>query len=200
MLSSIRPALVIMVFFTVLTGLVLPICLVGAATALDPFRARGSILLRDGHPVGSALIGQNFAGAGYFHGRPSATVEPDPKDSTKTVPTPYAADNSAASNLGPTAKSLADRVRGDVAALKATAVPADAVTTSGSGLDPDISPENAALQLSRVAAARHLSEDALRTLVAQHTRAPFLGFVGGARVNVLELNLALDAAGSRPAG
>lgn len=194
LIQTVRPALVIMLAFTALTGLVLPLCMVGGAAVLDPFAAGGSILVRDGRPVGSALIGQQFTRPGYFHGRPSATTEPDPKDPSRTVPAPYAADDSAASNLGPTSRALVDRVRGDVAALHARTVPADAVTASGSGLDPDISPANAAAQVERVAAARHLSAARVRALVAERTAAPLLGFVGGARVNVLELNLSLDRA------
>ncbi|MCQ8278355.1 potassium-transporting ATPase subunit KdpC [Acetobacteraceae bacterium KSS8] len=191
MLSSLRPAFVTMLAFTALTGAALPLAIVGGAQILAPEKADGSLVIRDGQPVGSLLIGQNFTGAGFFHPRPSATVEPDPKDSSKTIPTPYAADNSAASNLAPTSKALIDRVRGDVAALHATSVPADAVTTSGSGLDPDISPENALMQADRVAAARHLATDQVRALIASHTQLPLLGFLGGARVNVLALNLAL---------
>ena len=191
MLSSLRPALVIMLAFTALTGAALPLALVGGAQILAPERANGSLVFRDGQPVGSTLIGQNVTGAGFFHPRPSATVEPDPKDSTKTIPTPYAADNSAPSNLAPTSKALIDRVRGDMAALHDTSAPADAVTTSGSGLDPDISPENALMQADRVAQARHLSPEQVRALIASHTQAPLLGFLGNPRVNVLALNLAL---------
>jgi K+-transporting ATPase ATPase C chain len=148
--------------------------------------------------IGSELIGQNFTDPKYFHGRPSATSEPDPNDSTKTVAAPYAADNSGGSNLGPTSKALIDRVSGDVDALKkenpGAAVPVDLVTSSASGLDPDITPAAAAFQVPRVAAARKLPADAVQALVNQNTQGRFLGIFGEPRVNVLKLNLALDAA------
>ena len=148
--------------------------------------------------VGSALIGQEFKTDKYFHGRPSATVAPDPNDSTKTVPVPYNAANSGGSNLGPTSKALNDRVKEDVEKLKAEnpsqAVPIDLVTTSASGLDPDISPEGALFQVPRVAKARNLPEDRVRQLVTDNTRGRLGGLLGEPRVNVLALNLALDAA------
>ena len=146
--------------------------------------------------VGSALIGQAFDGDKYFHGRPSATTAPDPKDPNKTVTAPYNAANSGGSNLGPSNKALIDRVHGDLDKLKkenpSADVPADLVTTSASGLDPDISPEAAYFQIPRVAKARNLAENQLRQLVSDHIEARFLGFLGEARVNVLLLNLALD--------
>jgi K+-transporting ATPase ATPase C chain len=142
------------------------------------------------------MIGQVFSSDKYFHGRPSATTAPDPNDSTKTVPAPYNAQNSGGSNLGPSNKALVDRVQGDIDALKKenppVSVPIDLVTTSASGLDPDISPEGALFQVPRVAKARNLPEDRVRALVADHTEGRWLGLLGEPRVNVLELNLALD--------
>ncbi len=193
--KALRPALVHVLALTLLTGLVVPLVMTGIAQALFPTAANGSLIEKDGHVVGSRLIGQVFTAPGYFHPRPSATTEPDPKDPSKTIPVPYAADNSGASNYGPTSKALIDRVTGDVAALRAESpapIPADAVTTSGSGLDPDISPAYAYRQVPRIAKARHLDEAALRALVAAHIRRPLLGFIGEPHVNVLELNLALD--------
>jgi K+-transporting ATPase ATPase C chain len=164
-----------------------------------PWQAGGSLIEQDGKVVGSALIGQNFTGEKYFHPRPSATTEPDPKDSTKTIPVPYSADNSIGSNLGPTAKALVDRVKDDIAKLKAenpnTPVPGDLVTTSASGLDPDISPEAAAFEAPRVAKARGMSPDQVATIIAAHTTPRLLGVFGAPHVNVLALNMALDAAG-----
>jgi K+-transporting ATPase ATPase C chain len=190
--GHVRPALTLIVVFTILTGIAFPLGFVGLGGAVFPFQAGGSILERGGVPVGSLLIGENFATDAYFHPRPSATTETDPKDATKTIAVPYAADNSAASNLGPTSKALVDRVTADVAKLGGRDVPADAVTTSASGLDPDISPAFARLQVARVAAARKLPADQVRALVDQNTSPPL---IGQPRVNVLALNLALDAAG-----
>jgi K+-transporting ATPase ATPase C chain len=199
MLRQIRPALVMLIGISIITGLIYPYAITEIAQLVFPWQANGSLIERDGKVVGSALIGQNFTDPKYFHPRPSATTEPDPKDSSKTIPVPYAADNSAGSNLGPTAKALADRVKDDIAKLKAenpnAPLPGDLVTTSGSGLDPDISPAGAAFQVPRVAKARGMSEDAVQALVSAHTTPRFLGVFGEPRVNVLELNLALDAAG-----
>lgn len=196
MLRHIRPALVMLLGLSIITGIIYPLAITGIAQTAFPWQANGSIIMRDGKPVGSALIGQDFSSPRYFHPRPSATTEPDPKDPTKTVSVPYAADNSAGSNLAPTAKALVDRVKDDVAKLKAenpnAPIPGDLVTTSGSGLDPDISPEAAAFQVPRVAKARGMSEDTVRALVAAHTVPRLLGVFGEERVNVLELNLALD--------
>jgi potassium-transporting ATPase KdpC subunit len=192
MLDHLRPALVLIALFTALTGVVLPLAFVGGAQAVLPFQANGSLLTRDGHVVGSSLIGQNFTRPGYFHSRPSATSAPDPKDSSKTVPAPYNAASSSGSNLGPTASALVSRVKDDAKSYGGTNIPADAVTTSASGLDPDISPENADRQVARVAASRHLPEDRVRALVALWTTPPLLGIFGNPRVNVLALNLALD--------
>jgi K+-transporting ATPase ATPase C chain len=194
MLSHLRPAISLIVLFTLLTGVAFPLAFVGIGQAAFPFQANGSLVTRNGAVIGSALIGQNFTADRYFHPRPSALMGTDPKDSSKQVATPYDASESGASNLAATSKALSDRVDGDLKSHTGAPVPADSVTTSGSGLDPDISPENAAVQVARVAAARHLAPDAVNQLVAAQTRAPFLGFIGQPRVNVLALNLALDAA------
>lgn len=193
-LAQLRPAIVLVVLFTILTGLALPLGFVAAARVTAPFASEGSLIERDGHVIGSALIAQSFADAKYFHARPSATTDTDPNDSTKTVPAPYNAANSGASNLAPTSKALIDRVTADVAKAGPAPIPADAVTTSASGLDPDISPENAAGQVAAVAAARNLPADKVQQLLAANTRGRLLGLIGEPRVNVLALNLALDAA------
>jgi len=196
MLREIRPAIILVIALTIITGLVYPLAMTGIAGFVFPSRAAGSLIERDGQVVGSALIGQEFATDRYFHGRPSATTAPDSQDSTKTVPKPYNAANSGGSNLGPTNKALIDRVSADVERLKkenpSAAVPIDLVTTSGSGLDPDISPESAFFQVPRIAKARDVSEDRVRQLVNENIERPFAGLIGEARVNVLELNLALD--------
>ncbi len=199
MIRHIRPTIVMLVVFSVLTGIAYPLAITGIAQVVFPWQAGGSLIEQDGKVVGSALIGQNFTGEKYFHPRPSATTEPDPKDSTKTIPVPYSADNSIGSNLGPTAKALVDRVKDDIAKLKAenpnTPVPGDLVTTSASGLDPDISPEAAAFEAPRVAKARGMSPDQVATIIAAHTTPRLLGVFGAPHVNVLALNMALDAAG-----
>jgi K+-transporting ATPase ATPase C chain len=198
MLKEIRPAILILVLLTLITGLVYPLVMTAIAGVIFPNQAQGSLIERDGKVVGSALIGQEFKDEKYFHGRPSATTAPDPKDSTKTVPAPYNAANSGGSNLGPTSKALDDRVKEDVDKLKAenpsAPVPVDLVTTSASGLDPDISPEAALFQVPRVAKARNMPEDRVRALVNENTKGRLAGVLGEPRVNVLELNLALDAA------
>ena len=198
MWREIRPALVIVVALTLITGLAYPFAITGIAGVAFPYQAQGSMITRDGKVVGSALIGQVFADDRYFHGRPSATNKPDPNDSTKTVDAPYNAANSGGSNLGPTNQALIDRVKGDVEKLKAenpaAAVPQDLVTTSASGLDPHISPAAALFQVPRVAKARNLPEDRLRELVNSHVEGRLFGLLGEPRVNVLALNLALDAA------
>ncbi|CAO4136458.1 K(+)-transporting ATPase subunit C [Methylorubrum extorquens] len=196
MLNQLRPALVLLVALTAVTGLAYPLAVTGVAGALFPAKAAGSLIERDGTIVGSSLIGQSFTGDGYFHGRPSATTAADPADASKTVPAPYNAANSGGSNLGPTSAALAERVKGDLDALKAEnpgrPVPVDLVTTSGSGLDPDISPEAALFQVPRIARARNLPEDRLRDLVAGQVQGRTLGLLGEPRVNVLALNLVLD--------
>lgn len=193
-MQHLRPALVLIAVFTLLTGLVLPIGFVGWARAVFPSQAGGSLVERDGRVVGSALLGQAFTQDRYFQGRPSATVGADPADSTKTLPTPYNAANSGGSNLGPTSKTLIERVTEAAAAAGPAPVPADAVTTSASGLDPHISPANAERQVARVAAARTLPEARVRELLAANTSGRLLGLIGEPRVDVLALNLALDAA------
>ncbi|MET4295650.1 K+-transporting ATPase ATPase C chain [Bradyrhizobium sp. LB8.2] len=196
MLREIRPAIVLLLVLTVITGLAYPLAMTAIAGALFPARAQGSLIEKDGKVVGSALIGQEFKDDKHFHGRPSATLAPDPNDSTKTVPAPYNAANSGGSNLGPTSKALADRLKEDVDKLRGensnAAVPVDLVTTSASGLDPDISPEAAQFQVPRVAKARNMPEDTLKQLVASATQGRLLGLLGEPRVNVLALNLALD--------
>jgi K+-transporting ATPase ATPase C chain len=193
MIKHLRPALVTIALFTLITGFIFPVGFTLAGTLLLPFRAGGSMISRDGKVIGSALIGQNFTSDKYFWGRPSALMGTDPKDSSKQIATPYDAGESGASNLGPTNKALIDRVSGDIAKAGSTPVPGDMLTTSGSGLDPDISPQTALRQVARVAKARGLPESELAGLVQAHVKPPALGFLGGARVNVLELNLALDS-------
>jgi K+-transporting ATPase ATPase C chain len=196
MLKEFRPAIVILVALTLITGLVYPLAITGIAQLVFPYQANGSMIERDSTVVGSALIGQQFADDKYFHGRPSATNTPDPNDPTKNVDAPYNAANSGASNFGPTSKMLADRLAGDVDKLKAEnpamPVPVDLVTTSGSGLDPHISPAAALFQVPRVAKARNVPEDRVRALVEAQTEGRWLGLLGEPRVNVLALNLALD--------
>ncbi len=198
MLSHLRPAVSLVVLFTLLLGVLFPLGFVGLGAVAFPGSATGSMIERNGQPVGSALIGQNFTTDRYFHGRESAISGTDPKDPTKTVPTPYDGSNSAPSNLAATSKALHDRVAGDVALLQKGgaapgSIPMDAVTSSGSGLDPDISPSYAALQAGRVASARHLPVDSVRQLLAAQTEGRTLGLFGEPRVNVLRLNLALDS-------
>jgi K+-transporting ATPase ATPase C chain len=198
MLKEIRPAIVLLVALTLITGLAYPLAITGIAGVLFPDQAQGSLIKINGTVVGSALIGQQFTDDKYFHGRPSATNTPDPNDPTKNVDAPYNAANSGGSNLGPTSKALADRLQGDVDKLKAenpsAPVPVDLVTTSGSGLDPDISPAAALFQVPRVAKARNMPEDRVRALVQDQTEGRLLGFLGEPRVNVLALNMALDGA------
>jgi K+-transporting ATPase ATPase C chain len=201
MLREIRPAIVLLLVLTAITGLAYPLAMTAIAGALFPVHAKGSLIEKDGKIVGSALIGQEFKDGKYFHGRPSATLAPDPNDSTKTVPAPYNAANSGGTNLGPTSKALADRLKEDVDKLKAenpnADVPVDLVTTSASGLDPNISPEAAQFQVPRVAKARNLPEEAVKQLVAANTEGRLLGLLGEPRVNVLALNLALDRAAAK---
>jgi K+-transporting ATPase ATPase C chain len=195
-MKQIRPAIVMIICMTVITGLIYPLAMTGIAQVLFPWQANGSLVTKDGKVIGSALIGQNFTSEKYFHPRPSATTEPDPKDATKTIPVPYAADNSGGSNFGPTQKDLIDRVKGDAEALAkenpGTPIPVDLVTTSASGLDPDITPAGALFQVPRVAKARGLPVDQVRALVEANVQGRTLGVLGEPHVNVLALNMALD--------
>ncbi len=201
MLREIRPAIILLVALTLITGLFYPLAMTGLAQVLFPSQANGSMIVLDGKVIGSALIGQQFSDDKYFHGRPSATNTPDPKDATKTVDAPYNAANSGGSNLGPTNKALIDRVKGDVDKLKAEnaslPVPIDLVTTTAGGLDPHITPEAALFQIPRVAKARNMPEDRVRQLVNEHIEGRTLGLLGEPRLNVLALNLALDRAAAR---
>lgn len=196
MSNHLRPALVLLVALTAVTGLAYPLAVTGIAGAVLPAKAAGSLIERDGTVIGSSLIGQNFTSEGYFHGRPSATTAPDPADAGKSVAAPYNAANSMGSNLGPTSAALAERVKGNLDALRpenpGEPVPVDLVTTSGSGLDPDLSPDAAFFQVPRVAKARKLSEEQVNELVAAQVQGRTLGLLGEPRVNVLALNLALD--------
>jgi len=196
-MSHIRPAILMIVVMSLITGLIYPLAMTGIAQLVFPHQANGSLIEKNGTVIGSELIGQNFASDKYFHGRPSVTPGPDPQDPTKTIAAPYNAGFSVGSNYGPTAKPLIDRVKGDVEKLKAenpnTPVPADLATASASGLDPDITPAGALFQVPRVAKARNLPEDKVRQLVADNTDGRFLGLIGEPTVNVLKLNMALDA-------
>ena len=198
MLREIRPAIVLVVALALITGLIYPLAMTGLAQVLFPRQSNGSLIEQNGKIVGSALIGQQFSGAGYFHGRPSATTAPDPNDATKTVEAPYNAANSVGSNLGPTNKALVERVKADVEKLKEEnpkgTIPIDMVTTSGGGLDPHITPEAAIFQAPRVAKARGLPEARVLQLIGEHIDGRVLGFIGEPRVNVLALNMALDRA------
>jgi K+-transporting ATPase ATPase C chain len=200
MLKEIRPAIVVLLALALITGIAYPLAMTGIAQLVFPYQANGSLLRdKDGKVIGSELIGQNFTSPKYFHGRPSVTTGTDA--SGNSVAQPYNAANSYASNLGPTSKALVDRVTADTAKLQAEnpgkPVPVDLVTTSASGLDPDITPASAYFQVLRVAKARNLPEDQLRQLVTDHIEGRFLGILGEPHVNVLKLNLALDALGSK---
>ena len=201
MLREIRPAILVLIVLALITGLAYPLAITSIAATSFPEQAKGSLLRRDGKVIGSALIGQEFRAGNYFHGRPSATVASDPADASKAVSTPYNAANSGGSNLGPTSKALSDRLKEAVEKLKSEnssdAVPVDLVTTSGSGLDPDISPESALFQVPRIAASRNLPEERVRELISANTKGRLAGILGEPRVNVLTLNLALDAAMTR---
>lgn len=196
MINEIRPAIMMLFVLTLITGLAYPLAMTGIAETLFPKNAGGSLIERDGKVVGSALIGQEFKSDRYFHGRPSATLGPDPADPSKSVVQPYNAANSMGSNLGPTNRALATRVEEDVNRLKQEnpnmPVPIDLVTTTASGLDPDISPEAAFFQVPRIAKARGLSEERVRQLIEARIEQRILGVLGEPRVNVLQLNLALD--------
>jgi K+-transporting ATPase ATPase C chain len=197
MWNHIRPAIVMIVAMTAITGLIYPLVMTGIAETVFPYQAGGSLVMQNGKIIGSELIGQNFTGDTYFHSRPSATLAPDPMDASKTVPAPYNAANSSGSNLGPTSMALIDRIKGDAEKLAAEnpamPVPVDLVTTSASGLDPDITPLGALFQIPRVAKARGIPEAQLRQLVEAHIEDRVLGIIGEPHINVLKLNLALDA-------
>jgi K+-transporting ATPase ATPase C chain len=187
MLSTLRPAVVLLGLFFVLTGLAYPLAVTGVAQTLMPGQANGSLLERDGQIIGSALIGQRFTSERYFWPRPSAAGSDG-----------YDAASSSGSNLGPTSKALMDRIAAEAARLSGAPVAADAVTASASGLDPHISAENARAQLARIAVARGLPEDQIETLVEQTIEERDLGILGEPRVNVLRLNVALDGLQPRP--
>ncbi len=200
MLRHFRPAVVLLALFTLLTGLAYPLAITGLAQLAMPRQANGGLVYVGGAAVGSRLIGQNFTDPKYFHGRPSATQTQDPAhpdDSSKTIDAPYNAANSAGSNLGPTSQKLLDRVKAEIDARRAAGqqgpIAADAVTTSASGLDPDISPQNALDQVDAVAKARNLKPETVRALVEANVERPFLGLIGEPKVNVLLLNMALNA-------
>jgi K+-transporting ATPase ATPase C chain len=186
MFSQLRSAVTVLAFFTVLTGIVYPLTFTAIAQLAVPHQANGSLIVRKGLNIGSGLIGQNFNSDRYFHGRPSAAGQSG-----------YDASSSSGSNFGATSKKLLERVKTDIDKLHkqgATTIPADAVTASASGLDPDISPAYAELQVDRIATARHIAPDRVREILARHVAMPLFGFIGEPRVNVLNLNLALDAA------
>lgn len=201
MLKELRPAILLGIALLLITGLVYPLAITGIAEAIFPHQAEGSLVTLNGKVVGSELIGQSFTSDRYFHGRPSATLGPDPADASKSVPQPYNAANSMGSNLGPTNKTLIERVQSDVTKLRqenaSAPVPIDLVTTTASGLDPHISPEAALFQVPRVARARNLAEDRVRQLVNEHLENRELGLLGEPRVNVLALNMALDQIAAR---
>jgi len=201
MLRELRPAIVLLLAFTILTGLVYPLVMTGVAEVIFPNQAHGSLIEKDGKVAGSALIGQSFTSDRYFHSRPSAMLGPDPSDPSKTTSAPYNAANSGGSNLGPTSRALIERISVDVDRLKqengSSPIPTDLVTTSASGLDPDITPVAAYFQVPRVAKARNLAENDVSRLVADNIKGRTLGIFGEPRVNVLALNLALDGAGTQ---
>jgi potassium-transporting ATPase KdpC subunit len=196
MLKEIRPAIVLIVALTLITGLAYPLAMTGLSGVIFPRQSQGSLIERDGKVIGSELIGQTFTSDRYFHGRPSATTGTDPADPSKSVPQPYNAVNSGGSNLGPTSKALIDRVKADVDTLKqenpSEPVPQDLVTTSGSGLDPHISPEAAYFQVPRIAKVRNIPDYRVRQLIQERVEGRMFGLLGEPRVNVLALNLALD--------
>ena len=200
MLKQIRPAIVSFTVLAAITGLGYPLAITGIAQLVMPEQANGSLIKQNGQVIGSELVGQAFTQDKYFHGRLSATTGPDPQDASKSVAAPYNAANSMGSNLGPTSAALKDRLSADVAAAKkenpSAEVPVDLVTTSSSGLDPHISPDNALFQVPRVAKARGIDEAKLRDLVQSQIEDRDLGIFGELRVNVLKLNLALDRIGS----
>lgn len=196
MLAQIRPAITMILIMTVITGLAYPLAITGIAQLLFPYQANGSLTVHQGKVIGSALIGQSFTGGTWFQGRPSATTAPDPADPSKSIASPYNAGASSGSNLGPTSAALVERVAEATKQQRigaSTPVPVDLVTTSASGLDPDITPAAALFQVSRVAKTRGLPEAQVRELVEAHVEDRVIGLIGEPRVNVLRLNLALDA-------
>jgi K+-transporting ATPase ATPase C chain len=201
-MSHLRPALVLLALFTLLTGIVYPLAVTGIAQAFMPRQASGSLVVADGKTLGSSLVGQDFTGDGYIWPRPSATTAPDPQDSSKTVDAPYNAANSGGSNLGPTSKALADRLAASGAKLRDSGVagplPGDALTASASGLDPHITPGFALAQVARVARARGVDEQKVRALVLAAVEDRDWGLFGEPRVNVLAVNRSLDAFAPKP--
>ncbi|MGY8606018.1 potassium-transporting ATPase subunit KdpC [Gluconobacter cerinus] len=202
LIRQLRPALVIFGFLSLLTGLLYPLSMTAISIVLMPDKAAGSLVHDGKRTVGSVLIGQNFTQSRYFHGRPSATIGADPADPTKSVPTPYNAAASMASNASPTSKVLVDRVAAALAQVRAEnpeaiaegwPIPMDLVTTSASGLDPDISPQAAFFQVKRIARARNLPEERVRQLVEHMIAHPLMGWLGEPHLNVMELNMALDS-------
>ena len=197
-MSHIRPAFVLLLLLSLLTGLAYPLAITGIAQNVMPWRANGSLIIAQDQIIGSELIGQNFSDPKYFHGRLSATTDTDPNDAAKTVPAPYNAANSSGSNLGPTSKALLERISTDVQALQADGtgpVPAGLVTSSASGLDPHIAPMDAQFQVARIAKARNIRPELVSALIARYTQPRFLGVLGEPVVNVLTLNRALDGQG-----
>ena len=192
-MSHLRPALVLLILFTLLTGVVYPLGMTGLAQVIFPAQANGSLVTRNGTVIGSSLIGQNFTSDRYFQGRPSATSTTDPADAGRTVDAPYNAASSTGSNLGPSSKALKEAIEARAKALGAGPQPADLVTSSASGLDPHVSPAGALVQLSRVAKARNLPVVELQSLVDRHIEGRHFGILGEPRVNVLALNIALDS-------
>lgn len=194
MLTHLRPAITMILLMTVITGLAYPLAITGIAQLVFPYQANGSLMVHQGKTIGSALIGQSFTGDAWFHGRPSATTAPDPADPSSSIAAPYNAGASGGSNLGPTSAALVERVAAAAKQQGAGApVPVDLVTTSASGLDPDITPAAALFQVARVAKARNLPDTQVRALVEAHVEDRLFGLIGEPRVNVLRLNLALDA-------
>jgi len=200
LLRQFRPAIVITLVLTIITGILYPVVTTGVAQALFPSQANGSLVYSNGKPVASSLIGQYWTQPQYLHGRPSAT------NNLQGTPSPYEADNSAGSNLGPTNANLTKTVQQRIAELKkenpdvpaGTPIPPDLVESSASGLDPDISVAGAYYQIPRIAKARGMSQDAVRAIIDQHITGRFLGIFGEPRVNVLEVNLALDGVHTNP--
>jgi K+-transporting ATPase ATPase C chain len=195
-MSHLRPAVILLLLFTVLTGIAYPLAITGIAQVAFPEQANGSLVRRNGAVVGSTLIGQWFAAERYMQPRPSATTAPDPADPDKTIDSPYNAASSTGSNLGPTSTKLAERLAADITRLRQAGIdgpiPGDAATTSGSGLDPDVSLAYALLQVPRIARSRGIPEDAVRRTVEAQAAGRALGLFGEPRVNVLAVNLALD--------